>query len=525
MNTAFPLGFTLQLGLYADSGPVKLRRSFATNWGKTEVFVANGTAWDLTLVKRWSNASVWSLTLAQSMEFDYDVRLEAGHRILYGDLRRNRTRIVLPFGDCYQFRVRLVMPFGDCQTKRARFVMPFSDKTLCRRSMRHGWWLTEAVNKRHALNYAVSDTDPARSKLVSSWSLLADHSLQAVANLPELVWQGQRLRLSQAMLSCDEESPVWIASIELAELADFAAINITDEISLTLGLETFRFIVDGKTLSRESMTSQRCEVTAVSPVALLDAPFAGTLSLHRSEATSAQEAVELLLGSVEWKLPSWLIPAGRLLLENVTPLQAARNITASIGGIIESNPDGSLVARRRHPVSIPQYDIATVAHELFDSDVITASSRIAPNRGYNRVTIANDEGAQTTSNDSIEYVADPQDARRGRVRACPNPERSVLLVHTGHPSTVITARGSVTRTETEWLEVIEGKASTRYAVSSITHTQWQHTDLGAVSAEGKNLTASMPGYSLLLITYTTQSIDWDVALSADEEVQFVLVAA
>ncbi len=204
MNTAFPLGLTLQLGLYADSGPVKLRRRFATNWGKTEVFVANRTAWDLTQVKRWQHASVWSLSLAQSMEFDYDVRMEAGHQILYGDLRRNRTRIVLPFGDCYQFRVRLVMPFGDCQPKRARFVTPFSDKPLCRRSMRLGWWLTEAVNKRHALHYAVSDTDPARSKLLSSWSLLADHSLQAVANLPELVWQGQRLRLSQATLSCDE---------------------------------------------------------------------------------------------------------------------------------------------------------------------------------------------------------------------------------------------------------------------------------------------------------------------------------
>jgi hypothetical protein len=166
-----------------------------------------------------------------------------------------------------------------------------------------------------------------------------------------------------------------------------------------------------------------------------------------------------------------------------------------------------------------------VAHALFDADVLTASSRIAPNRGYNRVTLANEEGAQAASNDSIEYTADAQDARRGRVRACPNPDRSVLLVHTGHPSTVITAQGRVTRTETEWIEFIEGKSSVRYAVNSLTHTQWQHTDLGAVSAEGKSLTSVISGYSLLSITYTTQSINWDVALSVDEEVQFVLVDA
>lgn len=497
MTTVFSLGLTLQIGLYADSGPVRLRSRLETNWGKTEVFVANAAAWDVTRVKGWSHRSVWSLWITRSCACGYDVRMESCCQAPYGDMRQHDSRFVAPSGDRPQHRW----------------------------SMRHVWWLTGPARANHALNYAITDTDPVKGHLVSAWSLLSDHSLQAVANLPELTWQGQRLRLGQATLSCDEESPVWIASLEIAELADFAAIGITDEIVLTLGLETFRFIVDGKTLSRESMTSRRCEVTAVSPVALLDAPFAGTLSFHQSNATPAQVAVELLIGPVTWNLPNWVIPAGRLLLENVTPLQAARNIVASIGGIIESNPDGSLQARRRHPVSIPQYGSAVVDHALFDSDVITASSRIAPNRGYNRVTIANEEGAQTGSSDSLEYLADEQDARRGRVYAYPSPDRAVLLMHTGHPGTAITARGGVTRSETELVEFIEGKASVRYAVNGITQATWQHTDLGAVSADGQTLTAAVPGYSLLSITYTTYSLDWDVTLSVDEEVQFVLVDA
>jgi hypothetical protein len=343
MTIAFPLGLTLQLGLYADAGPVKLRTRNVSGWGRTEVFVASQIAWDLTQVKRWSHHSVWSLSLSRSFEFDYGIRREWAHRAPYDDLRRHR----------------------------ARLTAPYSDRLLCRRSMRHNWWLTESVSTSHALRYAVTDTDPVSGHLVSAWSLLSDHSLQSVANSPELNWQGQRLRLHQATLSCDEDSPVWIASIELAELSDFAAINITDEITLTLGLETFRFIVDGKTLSRESMTDQRCEVTAVSPVALLDAPFAGSMSFHHFDAIHAREAVELLVGLVSWQLPDWIIPSGRLLLENVTPLQAVRNIVAALGGILESNPDGSLSARRRHPVSIPQYGAASVAHALFDADVIT----------------------------------------------------------------------------------------------------------------------------------------------------------
>jgi len=138
-------------------------------------------------------------------------------------------------------------------------------------------------------------------------------------------------------------------------------MGIGDAIELTLGLETFRLVVDGKTLSRESQTGQRCEISAVSPAALLDAPFAGTTTFYRPEATPARTAVEALVGPVDWQLPGWIIPAGRLLLENVTPLAAARNLVSAIGGIVESNPDGSLVCRRRHPVSIPQYESASLS--------------------------------------------------------------------------------------------------------------------------------------------------------------------
>jgi hypothetical protein len=269
------------------------------------------------------------------------------------------------------------------------------------------------------------------------------------------------------------------------------------------------------------------ELTAVSPVALLDAPFAGTIRYYEADAVSARVAVEFLIGPVDWSLSDWIIPAGRLMLEGATPLAAARNIVAAIGGIIESNPDGTVVCRRRHPVSIPQYGTATVAHSLFDADVMSAQAQIAPMRGFNRVTIANEEGGASTSADRIEYLADADDAYRGMVRVYLATSlattRAVVLAHTGHPSTVIASLGAVTRTETETVEFIEGQASTRYPVTAIVNLAWQHTGLGDVTALGQSLTADTSGYSLLRITYTTTSLDWRVALPIDEEVQFVLV--
>ena len=62
-----------------------------------------------------------------------------------------------------------------------------------------------------------------------------------------------------------------------------------------------------------------------------------------------------------------------------------------------------------------------------------------------------------------------------------------------------------------------------YPVHTITRLTWQHVDLGAVSAQGTELTAATSGQSLAWITYTSLSLDWRVALARDEAVQFVLI--
>lgn len=510
MITAYPLGLTLQIGLHVDSGPTILKARFESSWGKTEVFVANAVPWDLARLRAWHHSEIWSIRFALAHQAGYGLRLEGSSRHPYSDMRRHRRPMALAYGDVHQ--------------GRARHRSPYSDLGACRRSMRFPYWLTQRAASRLVLGYAVTEVDPVSRRLTAPWSLLDDARLQAVVNLPELTWNGRAIRIVQAILSCDEESPVWIAQVEIAQLGDFAAIDIGDTITLTLGLETFVLVVDGKTVSRESAVDQRCELSAVSPIALLDAPFAGSIRYYAAGAISARAAVESLIGPVTWQLPDWIVPADRLMLENVTPLAAARNIVAAIGGIVESNPDGAVLCRRRHPVSIPQYENAAVAHSLFDADVISASAQIAPMHGFNRVTVANEEGGSMASADRIEYVAD-DDRNRGTVRAYLAVARAVVLAHTGHPSTVIASLGAVTRTEVETVEFIEGRAGTRYPVTAVLSATWQHAELGTITADGQALVAATAGYSLARITYTTTSRDWRVALSIDEEVQFVLVDA
>lgn len=377
----------------------------------------------------------------------------------------------------------------------------------------------------HAAGYDLSLFDPVRSRHRVGYSMLADYSLQSVSNQPELVHAGRVVKIDGATLSCDEDSPVWIASLDISGLADFALMQIGDALTLTLGIETFALVIDGKTLSRESAVSRSHQITASSPVALQDTPFAAEISFQSGAPMLAEAVVEHFLGAVDWQLPAWVIPSDSIVFEDVTPLQAARSVVEAIGGLIESNPDGSLVCRPRHAVSVPDYDAATPGHQLFDSEVIASSSQIAPVRGFNRVTVANEQGASGSSSspDSLEYVG--TDSVTGTIRAYPNPSRPVALVHTGNPATTITALGTVSRQETETVEFVSGRASTRYPVAAIVSSAWRVNDLGAVSFDGSALTAAIEGYSLLDITYTVESVDWSVGLDADEQVQFVLMDA
>ncbi len=213
------------------------------------------------------------------------------------------------------------------------------------------------------------------------------------------------------------------------------------------------------------------------------------------------------------------------MLNSVTPLSAARRIVEAIGGIVESAPDGTLICRARHPVRIPNYATASVAHSLFDSDVLGSVARIAPNRGFNRVTLANEEGSESSAVDRVDYVPDADDPRQGTVRAWLGRERAVVLAHTGHPETLIRSLGIVDQDEAETLEFIDGVSSARYPVESLQSLSWQHINLGDVTNDRENLAAAIRGYSLLKLSYRTRAQHWRVSLAADEEVQFVLIDA
>ena len=113
MTLGISLAITLGAGLYVDSGPTVLKRRFEAAWGKTEVFVANATAWELARERAWQHAESWSIRFAQNLQSPYGLRLEGGSRYPYGDMRQHRRSIVAGWGDVHQTKARHVLPYTD----------------------------------------------------------------------------------------------------------------------------------------------------------------------------------------------------------------------------------------------------------------------------------------------------------------------------------------------------------------------------------------------------------------------------
>lgn len=454
---------------------------------------------------------------------DYSLRLEATYRADYALFLGNEVKA--RHSADYSLRLEAVLRSDYGQAKQHTIQHATSFGATKEHALRHTahWWLVKSFASTHGVRYDLATTNRHVRRNRAPWALLTGQSLISVANTPEVIHDGQIIRIESAELSCDEDSAVWLARIQLASEAGYVGIAIGDPITLILGVETFDLIVDGKIASRDAVGDLRTEITAVSPLAMKDAPWAQPISLTATGASQARALVESQVGPTEWALPDWIIPAGRAEFDGATPLAIARAVVESIGGLIESAPDGTPICRPRHPISVPDYASATPAHALEDRDVLGVSANIAPHDGFDRVTITNEDAAGGTT-DRIEFMPDEADSYSGTVRAWPEPWRSVTLVHTGHPDTVTADNSEIVREVDDLVEFIDGQGYVSYPVTAIIETQWQHTDLGRVSASGRFLTASVPGYSLLAIRYTTTAHEWRVALDGiDEAVQFVLM--
>jgi hypothetical protein len=314
-------------------------------------------------------------------------------------------------------------------------------------------------------------------------------------------------------LSADQGSPLWLANLEIAEAAEYAALRIGDPIEITIGDDTWALTVDEKLRNRP--TGYR--IKALSPVAAYGAPWAAPRAL--GEVGFARAVCETLLAQpIDWSLPDWLLPASAASIE-ATPLELVRRIVAAVGGVLESAPDGHLIARPTSAVSPPTTRVEGVTL-LTDEDMYGHGESVGSPLIADRFTISSGEAA-STADVQVEVIDEEDDPHVRTVLVYPWPWRELALAHTGDGAVEIGPRGERVREESELLEIAEGRARTRYPVHETLATTYRYVDLGAARLDGYVAQTEDPEYSQLEVQYRTRAQVWRVAHPRVETIQFL----
>ncbi|MDH5637431.1 MAG: LamG domain-containing protein [Nitrospinota bacterium] len=379
---------------------------------------------------------------------------------------------------------------------------------------------TITVDAERASLFDLLTFNPVHAQHASSFRL----GLAPVIDVTDsaiLYHQGRRVEILSANVKQDEGDPFWSGSATLASAADYSLMNVDDAVDLTLGVQTYSLIVDGKEKSR-AFGQLELSITAISPGAALSFPRAEPVT-KTWPAVMARVAAEDALGqAIDWRITDWLIPDGRLAVAAAAPLEVARKIVEAAGGALQSAPDGSFIARPLFPISVPGWNAAMPDYTLADdTHNISARELYRHAELVNQVTIR-DTGSGATQ-DMTEYVADETDPLKGTLYVIPRPWRPIAVAHTGHAAVGLVPLGVKLLQKKELVEFTEGRASVGRPVYSVDNTQWQYADLGAVEAAGTELASAQAAYSLAWITYSCRCHVFAVGDTIPETIQFLVM--
>ncbi len=339
---------------------------------------------------------------------------------------------------------------------------------------------------------------------------------------------GRQIEITNAVIDSREGSPYLQAQIDLANAADLYKFQLGAAFTLNFfGTEyALKVSTVGTSEGRPSINqiAQAPKITGLSPVYdYSDAVSEGVTVEYRNNI-DARTALELILEqSVTWDCMTWTIPKYRLSASDVAPLDIAKTIPEAIGAFIQSNPDGTLLVRSQFPVAVHQLDITAFVTLTVraERDAYTTTRTATRRKFFDVVIVAN--GDPDATRDTMEWVYDADSKLRGTMRIYPDPYRTSVRLTTDKRGVSIGTLREIVRDELEeGLEVINGQVTLRYPPSNIQGITWCDTALGAFSIQGRTLTASVAGNTLINIRYQTRHLVADASSSEERKALFIL---
>jgi hypothetical protein len=445
--------------------------------------------------------------------------------------------LVQPYADAPVLQGLLAQPWGDAGILVSPMVQRWRDMVALSASIEQFWaimaqlqtilaqpWAitSSAVQGLLMQGYTIRDVEVLQSVLFQPWAIAPDnqvltYTVQVLVNGVPIANPNHlnvEADLSQDVLSCE---------IHPGTETDYLRCTIGAELQITVTagvvVEVYRFVVTSPRID-EQWGQTRYIVEAMSPACLLGEPWATPLDgeLSGMAATIATTLAAPL--SISWQTVNWPIPAATWIAAGQTPLALLKQLAASVGAVVQSQPDGSLVVRPEYPLPLPSWSTATpdaTLTEILDCATTGATPDHRP--GYNQYLISD----QASSADTLRLEETVLSPARKEVRGYQTTWTGAFaLAHTGGSWVQIEDLGIEQRQVTETIEIVGGSGRTQYPIVSRDAVAWMHTNLGTLTvAEDGTVTAAVAGESLLQLTYTTRCRLWHVTDPNNEQLQLV----
>jgi hypothetical protein len=431
-----------------------------------------------------------------------------------------------------RFDLDLLQEVG--QQHEARWSSPVSQQHEARWSMRAKverhheatWSQTNPVAQQHEVLFDLMLRNPVRRGHLAPYSMLSA-VVQNITGAPYVIKDGRQVGISGADFSCAEDGYAWTCNVDLTAIPDYQDFQRDDLFAVVLFGDSYIFMMDSKGISRPGPAQATMSVNGISPAAWLDRPRATLISKTWDTPTMAQDIALEVCGTVnlDWQIYDWLIPAGRLAVNDATPLSVLQQLATAAGAVVEADTQGGIVVRPEFPVSVPDWESATPDHVFSDlPDNISMREGVAAADHFNRFYLA--DMAAGSTNDRIEFEADEGNAYAGTLRVYPGTWRTNLVVTSTRDGVILVPAGVQYREEEETIEITQGTGQTAFPIDAILSTEWLDRDLGAVSFVNYTNVVTVPGtgdrYSLLKIRYRTKALVYRAEYAENGEAQFLV---
>lgn len=405
--------------------------------------------------------------------------------------------------------------------------------------------LTTELATQWSLDWDINTFDRVQNQFKLVYGLL-DESLINITGNPTVTFGGENpdgggtgaknLSIGDAEIYTDEGGFVWQGTLSLLSIGDYKQFSINDPIILDFYGVTFKFIVESKLLDRSNPVDIGMSLRVISPAIKHDFPRAQSLTINYSTPVMAKATAESTLGeSITWNIPDWEIPANRLGIADGSPIQLVKQIIEAVGGVLESNPDGTLVARSLFPVSVNKFDTVTVDQTYLDTtDNLSVTEEYLPQKLFNKFLIGD---SSTKFADFMEYEPDEieepdgstsESKTDGILKVFPRPFRENVVVKSSQDSSIgfELIGTTIEELEPELIEIIDGVGNLSKPIEELVSYTYHSTDLGTPTFVVGENQISTPNvnlkHGLIEVTYKTKFIAYDITGVHGKKVQWRL---